>query len=131
VVFKRTPVVATAAHDLLPDRMQPPPRFPLGLLHEPRRARVMGVSSAHHEELEGIWQLPRALTVPPDQDLAADARRRQLSRRVFQHLESTYHKHTIDRFASKKNNHLQRYNAKWRDGKAEAVDSLHLTDNAW
>ena len=50
-MFKRTPVVATAAHDLLPDRLQPPPRPPLGLLHEPRRARVKGVSSAHYKEV--------------------------------------------------------------------------------
>jgi hypothetical protein len=26
----------------------------------------------------------------------------QLARRVFQHLDTTYHKHTIDRFASRK-----------------------------
>jgi hypothetical protein len=37
----------------------------------------------------------------------------------------------MDRFASKKNKQLQRYNAKWRDGEAEAMDSLHLTDEAW
>ena len=55
----------------------------------------------------------------------------QLARRMFQHLDSTYHKHNIDRFASKKNMQLKRYNAKWRDGKAEAVDSLHLTNEAW
>ena len=54
----------------------------------------------------------------------------QLAKRVFQHLDSTYHKHTIDRFASKKNKQLQRYNAKWRDNEAEAVESLHLTDEA-
>ncbi len=50
---------------------------------------------------------------------------------MFQHLDSTYHKHTIDRFTSKNNKQLQPYNAKWRDGKAEAVDSLPLTDEAW
>jgi hypothetical protein len=55
----------------------------------------------------------------------------QLAPRVFRHLDATYHKHTIDRFASTKNKQLKRYNAKWRDGEAEAVDSLHLTDGAW
>ena len=49
----------------------------LGLMSEPRRARVTGISSAHHEEVGGgIWHLPRAVPVPPDQDLAADASRR-------------------------------------------------------
>ena len=54
-----------------------------------------------------------------------------LDGRVFNHLDSAYHKHTIDRFAARKNKQLQRYNAKWRDGEAEAVDSLHLTDEEW
>ena len=40
-------------HDLLPDGLQPPPRPPLGFLPEPRRARVLGVSTAHHEEMGG------------------------------------------------------------------------------
>ncbi len=47
-------------HDLLPDRLQQPPRPPLGLLTEPRRARVTGVSSAHHEvEVGGFLQFLR------------------------------------------------------------------------
>ena len=54
-----------------------------------------------------------------------------LARRVFNHLNETYRKHTIDRFASRKNKQLQRYNVKWRDGEADAVDSLHLPDEAW
>ena len=37
----------------------------------------------------------------------------------------------MDRFASNANKQLPRYNARWRDGTSEAVDSLHLTDNAW
>ena len=37
----------------------------------------------------------------------------------------------MDRFASNANKQLPRYNAKWRDGTSEAVDSLHLPDNAW
>jgi hypothetical protein len=48
-------VVAAAARDLLPDRrLQPPQRPPLGLLPEPRRARVKGVSGAHHGEVGGL-----------------------------------------------------------------------------
>ena len=39
--------------DLLPDRVQQPPRPPLGLLPETRRARVTGVSSAQYEEVGG------------------------------------------------------------------------------
>ena len=54
----------------------------------------------------------------------------QLARRVFQHLDSTYHKLTIDRFASKETSNCNATNESWRDGKAEAVDSLHLTDEA-
>ena len=37
----------------------------------------------------------------------------------------------MDRFASRETRQQQRYNAKWRDGTAEAVDSLHLPDHAW
>ena len=70
-------MVVAAVHDLLPDRLQQPPLPPLGLLPEPRRARVKGVSSAQNEEVGGIWHLPRAVPVPPDQNLAADASRRR------------------------------------------------------
>jgi hypothetical protein len=35
----------------------------------------------------------------------------------------------VDRIASRENRQLPRYNAKWRDGTAEAVDSLHLPDH--
>jgi hypothetical protein len=34
----------------------------------------------------------------------------------------------MDKFASRENKQLPRYNAKWRDGTAEAVDALHLPD---
>ncbi len=37
----------------------------------------------------------------------------------------------MDRFASYANKQVLRYNAKWRDGTAEAVDSLHLSDEQW
>ena len=38
---------------------------------------------------------------------------------------------TIDRFASMENALLPRYNARWRDPRCEAVDSLHLPDLEW
>ena len=79
-VYKNTMVVA-AVLDLLPDRLQQPPRPPLGMLPELRRARVRGVSSANHEEVGGIWHLPRAVPVPPYQDLAADTSRRRVMHR--------------------------------------------------
>ncbi len=71
-------MVTAAAHDLPPGRLQPPPRPPLGLLSESRRARVTGFSIAHHEEAGGggIWHFSRAVPVPLDQDLAADASKR-------------------------------------------------------
>jgi len=43
-------VVAAESHDLLPDRLQPPP---LGLKPKPRRVMVKEVSSAHREEVGG------------------------------------------------------------------------------
>ncbi len=55
----------------------------------------------------------------------------QLSPRVFRHLSKLWGTHTVDRFASSANKQLPRYNAKWRDGTTEAVDSLHLPDQAW
>jgi hypothetical protein len=55
----------------------------------------------------------------------------QLHPRVFRHLEKEFGRHTVDRFASRENRQLPRYNAKWRDGTAEAVDSLHLPDHVW
>ncbi len=40
----------------------------------------------------------------------------QLHPRVFRYLEKEFGKHTVDRFASRENRQLPRYNAKWRDG---------------
>jgi hypothetical protein len=55
----------------------------------------------------------------------------QLAPRVFGYLNKLWGAHTIDRFASANNKQLPRYNAKWRDGTAEAVDCLRLTDAEW
>jgi hypothetical protein len=55
----------------------------------------------------------------------------QLVPRKFKHFNKMWGPHTIDRFASYANKQLLRYNAKWRDGTTEAVDSLHLSDAEW
>ena len=39
--------------------------------------------------------------------------------------------HSVERFASFGNKQLPRYNTKWRDGKVEAFDSVHLLDWGW
>jgi hypothetical protein len=55
----------------------------------------------------------------------------QLAPRKFKHFNKVWGPHTIDRFASYANKQLPRYNAKWRDGTTEAVDSLRLPDSEW
>ena len=55
----------------------------------------------------------------------------QLAPRKFKHFNSIWGLHTVDRFASSTNKQIPRYNSKWRDGTAEAVDSLHLSDQEW
>ena len=55
----------------------------------------------------------------------------QLAPRKFRHFNNIWGNHTVDRFASYTNKQQPRYNAKWRDGSAEAVDSLHLLDREW
>jgi hypothetical protein len=54
-----------------------------------------------------------------------------LAPRKFKHLSGLWGPHTVDRFASFANKQMLWYNAKWRDGTAEAVDCLHLTDGDW
>ena len=55
----------------------------------------------------------------------------QLATRVFRYHDKQWGPYTIVRFGSFPNKQLPRYNAKWRDGKAEAVDSIHLLDRDW
>jgi hypothetical protein len=55
----------------------------------------------------------------------------QLAPRKFRHFIRNWSTHTIDQIASSTNKQVPRYNSKWRDGKAEAVDSLHLSDQEW
>jgi hypothetical protein len=54
----------------------------------------------------------------------------QLAPRVFRHLNGIWGSHSIDWFASFEKQ-LPRYNAKWRDGKSEAMDSLRLPNANW
>ncbi len=55
----------------------------------------------------------------------------QLATRVFRYYDKIWGPHSVDRFASFANKQLPRYNAKWRDGKAEAVNSIHLAYRYW
>ena len=55
----------------------------------------------------------------------------QLHPRLFEYLSEIWGAHTVDRFASRENRQLPRYNARWRDGTAEAVDCLSLPDSSW
>ena len=52
----------------------------------------------------------------------------RLAPRKLRHFNITWGTHTIDRFASYTNKQVPRYNSKWRDGTAEAMDSLHLSN---
>jgi len=56
---------------------------------------------------------------------------RKLKERKFGRLNKLRSPISIDRFASFENTQTSRYNAKWRDGRAEAVDFLHLSDDGW
>ena len=51
--------------------------------------------------------------------------------RKSKHVNKLSPPHAVDRFASFANKQVYRYNAKWRDGNAESVDSLHLSDLHW
>ena len=55
----------------------------------------------------------------------------QLASRIFRYYNKKWGPHSIDRFASFANKQLPRYNSKWRDGKAEALDSIRLPDREW
>ncbi len=54
----------------------------------------------------------------------------QLSPRVFKHLSGLWGSHSVDRFASFENKQMPRYNVRWRDGQAEAVDCLRLPEDS-
>jgi hypothetical protein len=52
----------------------------------------------------------------------------QFSPGVFRYYNKLWGPNSVDRFASFNNKQLPRYKAKWRDRKAEAVDSIHLSN---
>ena len=54
-----------------------------------------------------------------------------LNPKVFGHINRLWGPHTVDRFASMENALLPRFNARWLDPKAEAVDCLRLPDRSW
>ncbi len=55
----------------------------------------------------------------------------QLAPRKPKHFDKQWGPHTVDRFASFANKQISRYNARWRGGTTEAMDSLHLRDAEW
>ncbi len=55
----------------------------------------------------------------------------QLATRIFYYYDKQWGSHTIDRFTFFANKQLPRYTAKWRDGKAEDLDSIQLPDREW
>ncbi len=52
----------------------------------------------------------------------------RLATRIFRYYDKRWGPHSIDRFASFAIKQLPGYNAKWRNGKTEAMDSIHLSD---
>ena len=121
------------------------------VLHEDNQAVVAVLTSltsrspAMMSELRKLFYLIdtneiyiRPLYIRSAANIWADRLSRELDRsdwrlhpRVFAHLDEIWGGHTVDRFASRENRQLPRYNARWRDGAAEAVDSLCLPDLAW
>ncbi len=55
----------------------------------------------------------------------------QLAPRIFRQSSGLWGSHSVDRFVSFENKQVLRYNARWRYGKAEAVDCLRLPDGYW
>jgi hypothetical protein len=49
---------------------------------------------------------------------------------LFAKFDMRFGQHSIDRFALALNTLLPRYNTGWKDPTCEAVDALHLPDNA-
>jgi len=56
---------------------------------------VIVVSSAYHERVGSIRYLPRAVLVPPNQGLAADAARRHLSTDIMMYEDAKLSKKYI------------------------------------
>lgn len=121
------------------------------LMHEDNQAVVSVVthlttrSPQMMEELRKLWYLLdtndvhlRPRYIRSAANVWADRLSRETDRddwrfnpRLFAYMNRQWGPHTIDRFASMENAQLTRFNARWRDPRAEDVDCLHLTDRAW
>jgi hypothetical protein len=73
---------------------------------------------------------PRAMFVGADRlSREIDRDDKELNPRIFTCLDSLWGPHSVDTFATQGNTHLPRYNARWRDPSAEAVDNLRFPYN--
>ena len=146
ITFKELKAVRLAVESFLPQL-----RHRNVLLHEDNQAVVAVLthltsrSPAMMSELRKLWYLLdsnditiRARYIRSAANIWADRLSRELDKadwsinpRVFRYLDRLWGPHTVDRFASMENALLRRYNARWRDPHAEAVDCLRLSDDAW
>jgi hypothetical protein len=115
------------------------------LLHEDNQAvvavlsHVTSRSSAMMGELRKLWELIDTKTISIRARYirsAANVWDDKLSREIDMddlqlYPRSLWGPHSIDIFATQGNKQLSRYNARWRDPTAEAVDCLHLPDIHW
>jgi hypothetical protein len=102
-------------------------------------------SPAMMDELRKLWKLIDtnnisilARYIRPAANVWADRLSRETNRddmllnpRIFTYLDSQWGPHSIDKLAPQGNKLLPRYNARWRDPSAEALDCLHLPDRLW
>ena len=146
ITFKELKAVRLAVQSFLPQL-----RHRNVLLHEDNQAVVAVLthltsrSPAMMTELRKLWWLLdnndiaiRARYIRSAANIWADRLSRELDTadwavnpRIFRYLDRLWGPHTVDRFASMENALLRRYNARWRDPYAEAVDCLRLPDAEW
>lgn len=55
----------------------------------------------------------------------------KLNPKLFKYVDKLWGPHTIDRFASKENRMVDRYNSRWLDPLTEGVDALRFSDASW
>ena len=146
ITFKELKAVRYAVSSFLPELMGR-----RVLLHEDNQAVVSVIthlttrSPAMMLELRKLWFLLdsndvhlRPRYIRSAANIWADKLSReldysdwQLNPRIFRHLNREWGPYSIDRFATMENAMLPRYNARWRDPRCEAVDSLRLSDQHW
>ena len=146
ITFKELKAVRYAVETFLPQL-----RHRSVLLHEDNQAVVAVLthltsrSPAMMNELRKLWWLldtnnitVRARYIRSAANIWADRLSRELDRadwtlnpRVFRYLDRLWGPHSVDRFASMENALICRYNSRWNDPGAEAVDCLRLPDVAW